>query len=682
VLLLLCLTKPGVCHHRVLGVSRAVAMSRYKNPFDIDSSDDDEGDHRGSGSAAVSQAPVGQLNTSTRRDHLVDDTSAKSNVGHEALHVSQTHVRHADEGNEREDCVKAATEADKHDERQRLPQPPRAPLVPTVLSPVQRVPPVPHEAELPPRAANEHDGVPPRASVTVSSAAHEAEPRAAQGGVGVSGDAAHGGRWGNGAGEAHGSRAVAPAAALPLPTPPQHVQHAHPTVASERRAEAEHGEPISALARSGSSGATLLPARNSDDDGGLNATQRAERAASAAVTAAAPTIASPKRDQVVYADDYLWDATDVLHEREYIAGGAAAGAGGNPPPPESSMTHSQRANARGKKAKKRNKQSSRVDGQPSRGTTLCYTCGMRGDHLAHQCKEVWTKMQKEGLTVKVDPPPAKYVCAKCNEHGHWIKYCAASARPPPKGDYVCNICNLPGHWRQFCELKPKEKHKTGYVCKLCGIPGHPIADCSLAVKSKRTDGASTGAAAGAPLSSSSLAATADNKGNDDRPPPASYVCRLCNTPGHWIKDCARASDRKRKGNAADIGNSADNPDAAPKRGKIVRAECKFWLRGACRNGAGCSFSHTTIPDLSETVCRYHVTGHCMKGETCPFSHDLSLLPCIYHHGVEGRCGKGASCPFSHDVLTDRQRTCVCDTPPSLPCRSRTHDPSLTLGTPM
>ena len=149
-------------------------------------------------------------------------------------------------------------------------------------------------------------------------------------------------------------------------------------------------------------------------------------------------------------------------------------------------------------------------------------------------------------------------------------------------------------------------------------------------------------------------ASSDGKDTVDRPPPKNYVCRLCGTPGHWIKDCSRASDRKRKSRDDEAFGSGEK-DAAPKRAAVVRTECTFWAKGACRNGASCPFSHATAPDLSETVCRFHVTGHCLKGDSCPFSHDLSQLPCMFHHGVEGRCGKGASCPFSHDPLTERQR---------------------------
>lgn len=51
-----------------------------------------------------------------------------------------------------------------------------------------------------------------------------------------------------------------------------------------------------------------------------------------------------------------------------------------------------------------------------------------------------------------------------------------------------------------------------YICRLCNTPGHWLKDCILYKPfGPRTEGNSV--------------------------PPANYVCRLCCIPGHWIEDC-------------------------------------------------------------------------------------------------------------------------------------------------
>jgi hypothetical protein len=47
--------------------------------------------------------------------------------------------------------------------------------------------------------------------------------------------------------------------------------------------------------------------------------------------------------------------------------------------------------------------------------------------------------------------------------------------------------------------------------------------------------------------------------------------------------------------------------------------CKYYLHGACRNGAGCRFSHSMDAPKS-TVCAYYLAGNCAYGDKCRYDH--------------------------------------------------------------
>jgi hypothetical protein len=51
--------------------------------------------------------------------------------------------------------------------------------------------------------------------------------------------------------------------------------------------------------------------------------------------------------------------------------------------------------------------------------------------------------------------------------------------------------------------KTTDTPKNGYVCKRCNVPGHYIKDCP----------------------------------QQQSGPPESYICNICKNPGHYIKDC-------------------------------------------------------------------------------------------------------------------------------------------------
>ena len=55
-----------------------------------------------------------------------------------------------------------------------------------------------------------------------------------------------------------------------------------------------------------------------------------------------------------------------------------------------------------------------------------------------------------------NPPPANYVCHKCNVVGHWIQECPLNTQQqqdytkPPPANYICHRCGVPGHWIKNC----------------------------------------------------------------------------------------------------------------------------------------------------------------------------------------------------------------------------------------
>lgn len=58
-----------------------------------------------------------------------------------------------------------------------------------------------------------------------------------------------------------------------------------------------------------------------------------------------------------------------------------------------------------------------------------------------------------------------------------------------------------------------------YICRLCNTPGHHIKDCPDA---------------------------ANNKPSAPRLPPEGYVCKICNESGHFVKECPKKEERDRE----------------------------------------------------------------------------------------------------------------------------------------
>lgn len=85
--------------------------------------------------------------------------------------------------------------------------------------------------------------------------------------------------------------------------------------------------------------------------------------------------------------------------------------------------------------------------------------------------------------------------------------------------------------------------------------------------------------------------------------------------------------------------------------KFVRAECKFWLNGACNKGDKCKFTHIGTPEVKKELCRYILNNKCEKGSNCYYSHDISTVPCRFWH-LYGKCAYYDTCPFIHGAVSD------------------------------
>ncbi|XP_075706739.1 E3 ubiquitin-protein ligase makorin-1-like isoform X2 [Rhinoderma darwinii] len=92
--------------------------------------------------------------------------------------------------------------------------------------------------------------------------------------------------------------------------------------------------------------------------------------------------------------------------------------------------------------------------------------------------------------------------------------------------------------------------------------------------------------------------------------------------------------------------------SASGRGAASRAPCREFLRGSCRWGTNCRFSHER---KSVRVCRYYQNGFCHYGDKCSFLHlpprQCSDSPSRYlansrvsEHGIVPQVGRRVSEP--------------------------------------
>ncbi|XP_018416100.1 PREDICTED: probable E3 ubiquitin-protein ligase makorin-1 [Nanorana parkeri] len=72
---------------------------------------------------------------------------------------------------------------------------------------------------------------------------------------------------------------------------------------------------------------------------------------------------------------------------------------------------------------------------------------------------------------------------------------------------------------------------------------------------------------------------------------------------------------------------------ASSRGAAPRAPCRAFLRGVCRWGANCHFSHERKP---APLCRHFQNGFCGYGDRCSFQHTTAYMPSDASHYHAGR----------------------------------------------
>ncbi|KAF8372922.1 hypothetical protein PRIPAC_79351 [Pristionchus pacificus] len=84
---------------------------------------------------------------------------------------------------------------------------------------------------------------------------------------------------------------------------------------------------------------------------------------------------------------------------------------------------------------------------------------------------------------------------------------------------------------------------------------------------------------------------------------------------------------------------------------MERHICKFFREGYCRDGDGCSYSHSAEDSKRRPeVCKFYMSGHCKKGLACHHLH--GEFPCKAFH--KGECTRDP-CQFSHRPLDDYTR---------------------------
>ncbi|KAG0050731.1 hypothetical protein BGZ83_004478 [Gryganskiella cystojenkinii] len=74
------------------------------------------------------------------------------------------------------------------------------------------------------------------------------------------------------------------------------------------------------------------------------------------------------------------------------------------------------------------------------------------------------------------------------------------------------------------QKRARNEPPSGYICRRCNVPGHFIKDCPT-----QTQNSNGG----------------DSQGNGPRPIPEGYICNKCQQPGHMIRDCPLIKEEER-----------------------------------------------------------------------------------------------------------------------------------------
>jgi len=168
-------------------------------------------------------------------------------------------------------------------------------------------------------------------------------------------------------------------------------------------------------------------------------------------------------------------------------------------------------------------------------------------------------------------------------------------------------------------------------------------------------------------------------------------CPYYHSKSHYVFTTDRHVDLSRSPSTHSNHISDRRPEPLPSY-TLVPQICKDNLRGECKRGSTCPFTHRS--DYVE-VCRDFIRGKCDRGSQCPFHHMVNFVNshktdaeicrdfqrgeckrylCPYLHVpecveicknfLENRCRSGSRCPFhhvmpsenGHDHKKKRQRT--------------------------
>ena len=96
--------------------------------------------------------------------------------------------------------------------------------------------------------------------------------------------------------------------------------------------------------------------------------------------------------------------------------------------------------------------------------------------------------------------------------------------------------------------------------------------------------------------------------------------------------------------AARASGPAEDPRLRSRDETMSSREiCKYFLHGACRNGASCRFSHEMSAPKS-TVCTYYLAGNCAYGDKCRYDHVRPKVRGPIERGVRSDIDRGVPRP--------------------------------------
>ncbi|KAI8594680.1 CwfJ C-terminus 1-domain-containing protein-like protein [Dissophora ornata] len=96
--------------------------------------------------------------------------------------------------------------------------------------------------------------------------------------------------------------------------------------------------------------------------------------------------------------------------------------------------------------------------------------------------------------------------------------------------------------------RARNEPPSGYVCRRCNQPGHFIKDCT------------------AEQEGPSSTSTTGNL-------PEGYICNICHNPGHWIRDCPEAATRRATGTTA----GQDSRNGGPRSKALAQPPPPCWF---------------------------------------------------------------------------------------------------------